>query len=331
MGVVLVTGGAGYIGSHIVRRLLREGRDVVVVDDLSEGHAEAVPGARLLEGDFADPSLIEPVLRDEGVEFIIHMAALCLVGESVERPGKYYEVNVSRSLRLLDLAVRHGVRGMVFSSTAAVYGEPHTVPIAEDHKTSPTNPYGETKAALERALSWYGRAHGLAWVALRYFNAAGAHPDGDLGEDHDPETHLIPRLLQAAVRGGPVTPIFGTDYPTDDGTCVRDYVHVADLADAHVLAMEAMRSGSVSAEAINLGNGEGFSVREVLESVERVVGKVPATEETSRRPGDPAVLVASSERARQRLEWSPAFRSLDDIIRTAWEWHRTHPNGYGER
>jgi UDP-glucose 4-epimerase len=329
MGSILVTGGAGYVGSHIVRRLRSDGIDVVVVDDLSEGHREAVGDANLLVGDFADPGVVGPILAGREVEWIVHMAAYCQVGESVEQPAKYYENNVTKSLRLLDLAHTHGVRGMVFSSSAAVYGEPEDVPIPESHPTVPTNPYGETKLAFERALSWYSGAHDFRYVALRYFNAAGAHPSGEIGEDHAPETHLIPNLLRSAGEGGPPTPIFGTDYPTSDGTCVRDYVHVVDLAQAHVRAIGAMSRGEVTGESFNLGSGEGFSVREVLAAVERVAGTAPPTTDAPRRAGDPAVLVASSDLARSRLGWKPEYPALDDIIRTAWNWHRMHPHGYG--
>jgi UDP-glucose 4-epimerase len=328
MPKVLVTGGAGYIGSHIVRRLLEMGRDVVVLDDLSEGHEAAIRGATLHRGDFGDEGTLDHLMDGGDVRFVVHMAASCLVGESVADPGKYYRNNLVRSLTLLDAAKRHGVTGIVFSSTAAVYGDPVELPIPESHPQVPTNTYGETKLAFERALSWYHRAHEIRYAALRYFNAAGAHPDGDLGEHHLQETHLIPRLLQALLDDGPPTPIFGEDYPTSDGTCVRDYVHVVDLAEAHVLALDALDRGTVQAEAFNLGNGEGFSVREVIDTVARVTGMRPPTEKAPRRPGDPAILVASSERATRRLGWKPDYPQLEEIIRTAWEWHRNHPRGY---
>ncbi len=331
MGRILVTGGAGYIGSHIVRDLRRNDREVVVLDDLSEGHRAALPeDAELIEGDFADPKLLGRALDSGDVEFVVHMAAFCQVGESVEEPAKYYRNNLDKSLRLLDAVRRSGVRGVVFSSTAAVYGDPVDVPIDEDHPRAPTNPYGETKLAFERALAWFHRAYGVRYVALRYFNAAGADPDGEIGEDHDPETHLIPRLLRKVLSGdGDPVPIFGDDYPTTDGTCVRDYVHVNDLAQAHRLAVEAMEEGSLEAESINLGNGEGFSVREVIDAVGRVTGTRPETAVAARRPGDPAILVASSERAARRLGWRPQLRKLERIVETAWNWHREHPRGYG--
>ncbi len=328
---VLVTGGAGYVGSHIVRRLRETGRRVVAVDDLSEGHREALGETPLVDGDFGDPRLLDRVLQGGEIRFVVHMAAACLVGESVVDPGKYYTNNLVHSVTLLRAMVRHGVQGIVFSSSAAVYGEPDSVPITEDHRTNPTNPYGETKLACERALAWFRRAHGTSHVSLRYFNAAGAHPRGDLGEDHEPESHLIPNLLRAVLGSGPATPIFGDDYPTPDGTCIRDYVHVVDLAEAHVLALEALEQGSVAAEAFNLGNGQGFSVRAVVDAVERVTGVRPKTEPAPRRAGDPAVLVASSDRARRILGWKPTHPSLDQIVGTAWRWHRAHPNGYADR
>ncbi len=332
MSGVLVTGGAGYIGSHIVRHLRQSGRRVVVLDDLSEGHRAAVdPGAELVEADFADESALDRLLGDEGLKLIVHMAASCLVGESVQDPAKYYDNNLVRSLRMLEAARRHRVAGIVFSSTAAVYGEPVDLPIREDHPLVPTNTYGETKLAFERALSWYQGAYGLRYVALRYFNAAGAHPDGDIGEDHPQETHLIPRLLRTVLDGGPATPIFGDDWPTSDGTCIRDYIHVLDLAEAHVLALESMESGTVDAAAFNLGNGQGFSVREVVDTIAKVTGTAPPTESAPRRAGDPAILVASSEEANRRLGWLPRYPSLEEIVASAWRWHQGHPRGYGER
>ena len=245
-------------------------------------------------------------------------------------PAGYYANNLVRSLALLGAARRHRVRGIVFSSTAAVYGEPEECPIREDHPQHPTNPYGETKLAFERALDWYQRAYGLSYVALRYFNAAGAHPGGEIGEDHADETHLIPRVLKSVQQGGEPLPIFGDDYPTKDGTCVRDYVHVVDLAQAHVRALEALRQGSLTAEAFNLGNGEGFSVREVVDVVARVTGERPATRPAPRRAGDPAVLVSSAERAVRTLGWKPESPTLQAIVESAWQWHRSHPDGYGD-
>lgn len=322
MAKILVTGGAGYIGSHIVRCLLDARREVVVVDDLSAGHAAAAGEADLVVGDFADRDVLDGLLGD--VDFVIHMAAHCLVGESVEDPARYYDNNVTRTLALLESARRHDVRGIVFSSSAAVYGEPDESPIPEDHPKRPTNPYGETKLVGERAMAWYHRAYGLRSVALRYFNAAGAHPDGSLGERHDPETHLVPILLEAARAGGPPPTIFGTDYPTVDGTCVRDYVHVMDLAAAHVAAVDAMEAARIGHDAFNLGNGAGFSVRQVVDVVRRVTGADLDVHEGPRRAGDPATLVASSERAHRELAWRPAHSDLDSIVRTAWTWHSAH-------
>ena len=330
MGKIVVTGGAGYIGCHIVRLLTERGLDVVVVDDLSNGHRQALGDAPLVLGDFADPAVLERLFAAGDVEFIIHMAALCEVGESIEDPARYYANNVTASLGLLDAARGHGVRGVVFSSSAAVYGEPESVPIEEHHPLRPTNPYGDTKLAVERALAWYNAAYGSSYVALRYFNAAGAHPDGTLGEDHENESHLIPRLLTAVRDAGPEIPILGQDYPTRDGTCLRDYVHVVDLAEAHLSALELMRSEPGVGASFNLGNGEGFTVLEVVDAVERVTGTRPPIRMADRRPGDPATLVAASALARRRLGWQPSVVDLDEIVRTAWRWHDDRPGGYDD-
>jgi len=330
VGAVLVTGGAGYIGSHIVKRLVGDGREVVVLDDLSAGHRAAVRDVPLVESDFGDASVLDGLFQGGRIQSVVHMAAHSQVGESMADPAKYYQNNLSKSLVLLEMARRYGIEAIVFSSTAAVFGDPVDLPISEEHPTLPTNPYGETKLAFERALAWYHRSYGTRYVSLRYFNAAGADPDGELGEDHDPESHLIPRLLRAVTEGGPPTPIFGDDYPTTDGTCVRDYIHVADLADAHVRALDAISRGDVEAETFNLGNGEGFSVLEVVDAVARVTGTAPPTNKAPRRPGDPAILVASAARAGRRLGWRPRFPGLDAIVGTAWDWHRAHPDGYPE-
>jgi len=332
MGRVLVTGGAGYVGSHVVRRLQEAGREVVVLDDLSAGHRAAVGHVRLIEADYGDPAALDGALGGGDVSAIVHMAASALVGASMSDPGSYYRNNVVRSVELLEAARRHAIRAIVFSSSAAVYGEPSDVPIREEHPCVPTNPYGETKLAVERMLWWYHRAHGLRHASLRYFNAAGAHPGGDIGDDHGGnETHLIPRLLRSVADGGPATPILGEDYPTSDGTCIRDYVHVSDLADAHVQALHALEQGSLEAGTFNLGNGEGFSVREVIASVARVTGAAPRTERAPRRSGDPAILVASFERAERRLGWRRRRPDLDTIVADAWHWHEAHPRGFDDR
>lgn len=332
MGKVLVTGGAGYVGSHVVRHLRDRRQDVVVLDDLSFGHRAAVGDALLIEGDYGDASVLDSLFSGGEFDAVAHMAGSCLVGESMSDPARYYENNVGKMLTLLEAMRRHNVRSIVFSSSAAVYGDPIDVPISEDHPCRPTNPYGETKLAVERLLTWYQRAYGIGFAALRYFNAAGAHKSGDIGEDHGGhETHLIPRLIRSVLNGGPPTPILGEDYPTSDGTCVRDYVHVSDLAEAHALALAALARGSLEAASYNLGNGEGFSVREVVAAVGKVAGSQPPTERAPRRPGDPPILVASAERVIRRLGWSPQTPSLDAIVRTALAWHESHPHGYHDR
>jgi len=332
MGKVLVTGGAGYVGSHVVRHLQDAGTEVVVLDDLSFGHRAAVGRASFVEGDCGDASVLDTIMEGGAIEAVVHMAGLCLVGESMLEPARYYGNNVSKALTLLEAMRRHDVKAIVFSSSAAVYGEPLDVPIREEHPCLPTNPYGETKLAVERILGWYQRAYGIGYAALRYFNAAGAHVSAEIGEDHGArETHLLPRLMLSILRNGPPTPILGEDYPTSDGTCIRDYVHVMDLAEAHALALSALKRGSLQAGSFNLGNGEGFSVREVVAAVSKVAGTPPPTERAPRRQGDPAILVASAERANRRLGWSPRIPSLDAIVRTAWAWHQGRPQGYNDR
>ena len=325
---VLVTGGAGYIGSHTVRRLVRDGHESVIYDNLSEGHRAAIGDCKLVEGDLADRAKLQQTLANENVEAVIHFAAHCSVGESVGNPAKYYRNNIVNSLVLLDAMVAAGVKRIVFSSSAAVYGIPERSPIEEDVPKHPVNPYGRTKLQFEEILADYGVAYGIGSVALRYFNAAGASPDGDIGEDHDPETHLIPIVLQVALGQREQMKIFGADYDTPDGTCVRDYVHVNDLASAHVLAMRSIQPGQ--AEAYNLGNGAGYSVREVIGIARKVTGHDIAAEEAPRRPGDPPTLVANSAKIKSALGWQPQFPKLEDIIATAWQWHQAHPNGYGE-
>jgi UDP-glucose-4-epimerase GalE len=326
---VLVTGGAGYIGSHTVRALGAAGHQVLVFDDLREGHRAAVGGVPLVKGDVRDARAVGRALRAARARAVIHFASLCYVGESVSDPRAYYDNNVLGGLALADAAVRHGAVGIIFSSSAAVYGVPEKNPIPESHPLRPINPYGRTKAVVEGILEDYRRAYGLGYVALRYFNAAGADPAGDIGEDHDPETHLVPRALMAAAGRLPRVGIFGTDYPTPDGTCVRDYVHVCDLADAHVRAMERLRAGEGT--AYNVGTGRGASIREVIAAVEAVTGRRVPTRVERRRPGDPPALVASPARIRRELGWRPRFTRLRDIVATAWNWTRKHPAGFAER
>jgi UDP-glucose 4-epimerase len=324
---ILVTGGAGYIGSHTVALLRSRGHDVKVLDNLSAGHREAVPPGCLIECDLADQARVASVLREHQIEAVVHFAASCYVGESVAEPSKYYRNNIVGTLSLLDAMRSTGVSRFVFSSTCATYGIPERVPITESEPQSPVNPYGFTKLAIERALRDYGHAYGLGAVALRYFNASGAAGSGLLGEDHDPETHLIPLLLQTALGQRSHVQLFGTDYPTPDGTCVRDYIHVDDLADAHVRAIDRIQTGQF--QAFNLGTGRGYSVREVITIAERISGRTIAVREAPRRAGDPPELVAAADKARRELGWQPYYVELEAIIETAWRWHRDHPHGYG--
>ena len=328
---VLVLGGAGYIGSHTVYELIDKGEDVVVADDLLTGFREAVhPKAKFYRGDIRDRAFIDSVFDREDIDGVIHFAAFSQVGESMTRPLKYYNNNLCGTETLLESMVAHGVDKIVFSSTAATYGEPERIPILETDRTVPTNTYGETKLSMEKMFHWTGQAHNLRYVSLRYFNACGAHPNGQIGEAHDPETHLIPLILQVPLGQRDHIAIFGTDYDTPDGTCVRDYIHVSDLAQAHSRALRYLREGGKS-DIFNLGNGVGFSVREVIETARKVTGHpIPATEE-ARRAGDPSTLIASSAKAKEILGWDPQFDDLETIISTAWKWHQSHPNGYGGR
>ena len=335
MSVVLVTGGAGYVGSHAAYELAEAGHDVVIYDDLSAGHLEAVerlrqtfPGGRVtfVRGDVTDGAAVLRALRESRASAVMHFAARLLVAESVAQPLAYYRANVTGTLALVAAMVEAGVTRLVFSSTCATFGEPVRVPIDETHPQRPVNAYGETKLAVERALPHVERATGMRWVALRYFNAAGAHASGLIGEDHAPEAHLIPRAIGAA-RGAEALAVFGDDYPTPDGTCIRDYVHVTDLARAHVAALGRLEAGGASA-AYNLGSGQGASVRQVIDCVSRVTGREVAFTVQPRRDGDPAALVASSILARQELQWTPRFESLEAIVQTAWVWHERHPFGY---
>jgi UDP-glucose-4-epimerase GalE len=323
---VLVTGGAGYIGSHAAKTLQRAGYRVVVFDNLIAGHRAAVKFGELVEGDISDTAAVRAALRRHEISAVMHFAAFLDVGESVREPAKYYRNNVGGALSVLEAMAAESVRLFVFSSTCATYGEPIETPIAETHPQKPINSYGESKLAVERALPHFETAHGMRWVALRYFNAAGADPDGELGEDHSPEIHIIPRAIDAAT-GGRGLQVFGDDYPTPDGTCLRDYVHVTDLADAHVKALERIAGGGASG-AYNLGTGHPHSVREVIDAVSRVTGRQVPWTLAPRRPGDPAVLYAAPDKAQAELCWTPALGDLDTIVRTAWDWHRTHPRGY---
>lgn len=321
---ILVTGGAGYIGSVVIELLLEAGHTPIIYDNLSKGHREAVlPGSVLVVGDLADTRKLEECLRSHEVEAVIHMAASSLVGESMAVPSKYFRNNTVIGIELLDAMLACGVNRIVFSSTAAVYGEPETTPIKEDSMLRPTNPYGESKLAFEKALHWYDVAYGIKYASLRYFNAAGA--TARLGEHHEPETHLIPIVLGCALGQRSEVAVFGDDYPTPDGTCIRDYIHVADLADAHILALGALDRGS---RIYNLGNGNGYSVNEVIETARRITGQSIPARIALRRAGDPAVLVASSELIKQEIKWNPRHFELEAIIESAWDWHRAHPRGY---
>ena len=318
---VLVSGGAGYIGSHMVKLLLENDVDVVTVDDLSSGHREAVAGGEFVLGDVGDRACMDAVFRRWHVDAIMHFASFIQVGESVSHPAKYYRNNLVGTLAFLDAALAAGVKRFVFSSSAAVFGEPKYTPINEAHPTQPLSPYGFSKLAVERVLADYERAYGLRSVSLRYFNAAGADPEGVCGEAHDPETHLIPLILQAASGRRGSVKIFGDDYPTGDGTCVRDYVHVVDLCDAHLLALEYLRRTDRSV-AFNLGNSRGYSVKDVISAVERIVGRSVPVERHDRRSGDPAILVADSARAKAEIGWRPRFDDIDTIVRHAWQWEQ---------
>jgi len=325
---ILVCGGAGYIGSHTVKALLEAGKSVVVYDNLHKGHREAVPkGVLFYLGDLRSKTELRELFEAEEIEAVIDFAADSLVGESMENPLKYYNNNVGGTVCLLEMMREFGVKYIVFSSTAATYGEPEHIPILETEPTTPKNPYGETKLTVEKMLDWADQAYDIKYTTLRYFNAAGAHPSGEIGEDHDPETHLIPLILQVPLGKRESISIFGTDYPTKDGTCIRDYIHVSDLASAHILSLERLLNGGQS-EVFNLGNGVGFSVKEVIETAKKVTCKNIKTIETNRRHGDPAVLIASSEKIIKQLNWKPQYNDLEKIIATAWKWHKNHPDGY---
>ncbi len=329
-GTIMVAGGAGYIGSHCLRHLREAGLDAFAFDNLSTGHGASVAGADFVQGDLADAALIEKTMRDRKVSAVFHFAASCYVGESVTDPEKYYRNNVATTLTLLSAMRRAKVDTFIFSSTCATYGNPVQDLMDESHPQSPINPYGWSKLMVERMLADFAAAYGMKYVALRYFNAAGAHPDGTIGEDHDPETHLIPLVLQVALGKRADIQVFGNDYATPDGTCIRDYIHILDLAEAHRLGLDYLDRGGKST-AFNLGNGAGYSVLEVIRAAEKVTGKKISFRIAPRRAGDPARLVGNSTRARETLGWHQKFGDLPTILETAWKWHQGHPDGYGRR
>ena len=326
---ILVAGGAGYIGSHVALDLARKGFEPVILDSLVKGHREAVRTGKLIVGDTGNLDFVKDVLKQEKIEAVVHLAAHSLVGESVTEPAKYFRNNIGNGQTLLDAMMACGVRRIVFSSTAAVYGEPERTPIPEDHPKNPTNPYGFSKLTFEGIMRAYDRAYGLKFIALRYFNAAGADPEGGIGEDHRPESHLIPIVLQTALGLRDHLELFGTDYSTPDGSCIRDYIHVTDLSQAHLLALKALNEGSES-KIFNLGNGHGYSNRQVIEVARKITGREIPVHEGPRRAGDPAVLVASSAKIQADLGWKPQYPDLESIVETAWRWHKAHPHGYGE-
>ena len=327
--MILVTGGAGYIGSHTVRELRDRGMDCVVYDNLVTGHIEAVGDAPFVKGDIFDKELLLKTFAEYKVDSVVHFAAYSQVGESMAHPAKYYRNNVAGTLSLLDAMLEGGVKYLVFSSSAATYGESGEGLITEDSPQRPTSVYGQTKLMMEQFMADFDRAYGMRYVALRYFNAAGAHKSGEIGEAHDPESHLIPVILQAALGVRDHIGIYGDDYPTRDGTCIRDYIHITDLADAHIRALEYLKNGGKSTY-YNLGNGNGFSVKEVIETARRVTGRAIPARVEGRRPGDPATLVASSEKIKRELGWDPKYDSLEEIVASAWKWHSAHPHGYAK-
>lgn len=324
---ILVVGGAGYIGSHMAKCLSMKGYVPIVLDNLVCGHRVAVKYGPFFEGSISDSKLLQKIFSDYPISAVMHFAAFCYVGESVKEPAKYYRNNVANTLALLEAMVERDIGNFIFSSSCAVYGEPVEIPITEDHPKKPISPYGRTKVMVEQILNDFRGAYGLESICLRYFNAAGADPDGELGEDHDPETHLIPLVLKTAIGQRPRVDIFGDDYPTPDGTCVRDYIHIKDLAQAHLLALERLLTG-LPGGTYNLGNAEGYSVKQVVEVCRRITGKEIPASVVERRSGDPAVLVSSSEKAMKDLGWGPEFPDLETIVETAWTWHKNNPNGY---
>lgn len=326
---ILITGGAGYIGSHTLQYLIGKNETVIVLDNFSTGHKEALLGAKYYKGSIGDPIVLEKIFIEHKIETVIHFAANSLVGESVNSPLSYYENNLVGTYNLVKKMVEYNVKNIVFSSTAAIYGDPVSIPIEENNPTIPTNPYGETKLAIEKMLKWCDQAYGIKSICLRYFNAAGADPAGKIGESHDPESHLIPIALKVALTQIDKLMIFGDDYQTKDGTCIRDYIHVIDLAQAHYLAVKKLNETNESSN-YNLGNGQGFSVKEVIETCRKVTGKSINAEVAPRRPGDPAVLIASSNKAKKELGWSPQYPDLESIVLHAWKWHLQNPTGFSK-
>lgn len=325
---ILVVGGAGYIGSYMCKYLSKNGYNPVVLDNLIYGHREAVKRGAFFKGSMDDSALLDQIFSEYQIVAVMHFAAFCYVGESVLQPARYYRNNVANTLNLLEVMLKKRVSRFIFSSSCATYGEPVEIPITENHIQNPINPYGRSKLMVEEILEDFSNAYELEYVSLRYFNAAGADPDGELGEDHTPETHLIPLVLETALRKRETINIFGDDYPTEDGTCIRDYIHIDDLAQAHLLAMERLLNG-LPGGCFNLGNGSGHSVMQLIETARKVTGKIIPFKVVGRRPGDPAVLIGSSEKAIKALGWHPEFPELETIIGTAWKWHKNHPNGYG--
>jgi UDP-glucose 4-epimerase len=327
MKAVLVTGGAGYIGSHTVQELIKEGPSVVVLDNLTTGHRDAVRTVPFYEGDIADTALVERIIKKHQIQSVIHFAAKSVVAESLAQPQLYFYENTVKSFAFLETAMKAGVKHFVFSSTAAVYGIPESIPIREETMLDPVNPYGSSKRMIEEYLQWMGKVHGIGWMALRYFNAAGAALDGSIGEDHKPETHLIPLVMETALGLRDRISVFGTNYPTSDGTCIRDYVHVVDLANAHILALRALEKG-LQSSILNVGTANGCSVLEIIEKSKALTGHIFSTKYEEPRAGDPPILIADNTAIKNLLDWEPQFSNLETILATAWRWHSTHPNGY---
>ena len=326
--MILVCGGAGYIGSHAVRQLIDKNEEVIIVDNLETGHEDAIhPQAKFYKVDIRNEEELDKVFSENKIDEVIHFAANSLVGESMTNPLKYYNNNVHGTEVLLKVMIKHDVKKIVFSSTAATYGEPKNIPILESDLTNPTNAYGETKLAMEKMMKWADVSHGVKYISLRYFNVAGAHESGEIGEDHNPETHLIPLILQVPLGKREFISIFGDDYDTHDGTCIRDYIHVTDLADAHILAVHKLREGSNS-NIYNLGSGNGFTVKEMIEAARKVTGHPIPAKICERRAGDPAKLVAASQKARTELGWEPKLENVEAMISSAWKWHQNHPDGF---